>query len=453
MDQEDIFATIGPLAQDYDWSDETPHSLAERQTAALQILELWSSTTPRGRRLRKFSRQLNGALALASQVAGGQRQPSAGEGGQWNPCVRISGRVYHLLSALHPEAGAPRRYAQMYLHDPHMEEGTEAQLRLNGMPLPDGTTPDILAALEDDLQFYADVLRRCNPFVRDFMLLNEIPERHVRDRTFVLSERPMNREEHAERYGRPKGFRELAILLDDQSCCRDVVVRLRHTEGEFRLQRIPETSRIYHALHFPLLFPLGDTGFYKGMPAVPSPTAAANSRRDRQRQTLSCREYCAYQMHLREGEYPHLFFAGRLFQELLLSYFAQNENIVMDYLQYQHHNRNMRGDNWNNVAQVHRDAGPPPQQLEDAVDPGDYCGFCEDADADAAAAMPQVAEEVRTGQKILLPASFTGGPKYMRERYLDAMATVGKHGKPDMFITITFNPKWEEALSVLLPGQ
>ncbi|KAE8739270.1 hypothetical protein FOCC_FOCC015230, partial [Frankliniella occidentalis] len=46
--------------------------------------------------------------------------------------------------------------------------------------------------------------------------------------------------------------------------------------------------------------------------------------------------------------------------------------------------------------------------------------------------------------RIYLPESFTGGPRYMKNRYLDAMAIVGRLGNPSYFLTITANAKWEE---------
>ncbi|KAH9096265.1 hypothetical protein Ae201684P_009499 [Aphanomyces euteiches] len=45
---------------------------------------------------------------------------------------------------------------------------------------------------------------------------------------------------------------------------------------------------------------------------------------------------------------------------------------------------------------------------------------------------------------IVLPSSYTGGPRYMRQLYLVAMAIVRKYGRPDLFITATCNPKWVE---------
>ena len=41
-----------------------------------------------------------------------------------------------------------------------------------------------------------------------------------------------------------------------------------------------------------------------------------------------------------------------------------------------------------------------------------------------------------------LPASFIGGPRDMRRRYVDAMALVQKFGRPDLFITMTCNTQW-----------
>ncbi|XP_022003818.1 ATP-dependent DNA helicase RRM3-like [Helianthus annuus] len=49
-----------------------------------------------------------------------------------------------------------------------------------------------------------------------------------------------------------------------------------------------------------------------------------------------------------------------------------------------------------------------------------------------------------TGQKVILPSSFTGGARFMQQNYLDAMALCKWFGYPDFFITITCNPKWPE---------
>jgi hypothetical protein len=40
----------------------------------------------------------------------------------------------------------------------------------------------------------------------------------------------------------------------------------------------------------------------------------------------------------------------------------------------------------------------------------------------------------------------------MKNRQMDAMALVQAYGKPDIFLTMTFNPNWQEILDNLLPG-
>ncbi|KAK4395924.1 hypothetical protein Sango_1746700 [Sesamum angolense] len=50
----------------------------------------------------------------------------------------------------------------------------------------------------------------------------------------------------------------------------------------------------------------------------------------------------------------------------------------------------------------------------------------------------------KIGQRIILPASFIGGPRDMRKRYMDAMTLVQKYGKLDIFLTMTCNPNWTE---------
>ncbi|XP_024969804.1 uncharacterized protein LOC112509181 [Cynara cardunculus var. scolymus] len=59
----------------------------------------------------------------------------------------------------------------------------------------------------------------------------------------------------------------------------------------------------------------------------------------------------------------------------------------------------------------------------------------------------------RIGQRVVLPASFIGGPRDMRRRFMDVMTLVQDDRKPDIFLTMTCNPKWSEILKELLPGQ
>ena len=51
------------------------------------------------------------------------------------------------------------------------------------------------------------------------------------------------------------------------------------------------------------------------------------------------------------------------------------------------------------------------------------------------------------GKKFILPSSYMGGPRYMNNKRLDAMAYVTEYGKPDIFTTFTCNPDWPEIVN------
>lgn len=59
----------------------------------------------------------------------------------------------------------------------------------------------------------------------------------------------------------------------------------------------------------------------------------------------------------------------------------------------------------------------------------------------------------RIGQRMVLPSSFIEGPRDMRILYMDAMAFVQHFGRPDLFITMTYNPDWIEIQRELHLGQ
>ncbi len=70
-----------------------------------------------------------------------------------------------------------------------------------------------------------------------------------------------------------------------------------------------------------------------------------------------------------------------------------------------------------------------------------------------AVSINDVVEGSAYGKRVILPSSFTGSPRDMHQRYQDSMARVRHFHKPDLFITMTCNPKWQEILDALPPGQ
>jgi hypothetical protein len=58
------------------------------------------------------------------------------------------------------------------------------------------------------------------------------------------------------------------------------------------------------------------------------------------------------------------------------------------------------------------------------------------------------------GRKVILPSTFIGSTRHMYLRYLNSMSLVQRFGKPDLFITVTTNPRWPDITQNLhLPDQ
>jgi hypothetical protein len=57
------------------------------------------------------------------------------------------------------------------------------------------------------------------------------------------------------------------------------------------------------------------------------------------------------------------------------------------------------------------------------------------------------------GQLVILPSTFTGSLRHMDEYTQDPMIYASNYGRPDLFVTFTCNPKWQEIQPELMIGQ
>ncbi|KAL7106310.1 hypothetical protein ACP275_07G104200 [Erythranthe tilingii] len=135
-------------------------------------------------------------------------------------------------------------------------------------------------------------------------------------------------------------------------------------------------------------------------------------------QKVSCREYSCYRLQIRNARQSTLLLAGRLLQQYAVDMYIKLETTRLDY--FRRNQTNLRAELY--------------QGLIDSVSRGEKRGG-------------------EVGKRIVLPASFIGGPRDMRRRYLDALALVQRFGKPDLFITMTCNPEWKEIQENLYAGQ
>lgn len=128
-------------------------------------------------------------------------------------------------------------------------------------------------------------------------------------------------------------------------------------------------------------------------------------------------QYYAFQLHQRNDGFKILHNCGRLYQEFIVDAYAQIEQSRLRYLRY--NQKSLRAELYKGIA--------------DAIATGLHLSDI--------------------GTRTILPSSFTGGPRQMRGLYHDSMAIVRAFTKPDLFITMTCNPKWPEILNNLQFGQ
>ncbi|XP_071687648.1 uncharacterized protein [Rutidosis leptorrhynchoides] len=160
----------------------------------------------------------------------------------------------------------------------------------------------------------------------------------------------------------------------------------------------------YMSLQFPLFFVYGQMGYHPGL-KLRNIHGGGGRRKDK----MTMNMFYTYQLHDRYNMFGLLSRSGRLFQQYVVTAYCSIELDKLDYLRNNQHN--IRNEFLSG--------------LYDALSRGDYYG------ADV-------------GSRTILPASFTGGPRYMYSHYLDELAICRVHGNPKFFITFTCNAKWPE---------
>ncbi|XP_012698637.1 uncharacterized protein LOC101778811 [Setaria italica] len=190
----------------------------------------------------------------------------------------------------------------------------------------------------------------------------------------------------------------------------------------------------YDALSYPLFFPRGELGWHNCIPKVGVTEAEVNKARaickahangggdddagSAGNKCVSVRDYYCYKFQMRPGIFNPILYGNRLFQQFAVDTYVKIESSRLDYIR-------------NNQDILRADLY---QGLVDSWRMG-----VEDAD--------------EVGKRTVLSPTFIGGPRNMRRRYMDAMALVRKFGKPDIFLTMTCNPNWDEIKNELYPGQ
>ncbi|KAL8592527.1 hypothetical protein ACOMHN_030212 [Nucella lapillus] len=194
---------------------------------------------------------------------------------------------------------------------------------------------------------------------------------------------------------------EVAILIVSQQFeKRDIVIQKRDSS----LQRVSETHTSYDALQYPLMFWAGQDGYNLQVKYT-------NGK------VISAMDFYSY-LIMERGDDNHILKFRQLLNQFLVDMFAKVETERLLYIRL--NQKQLRVEKY--------------EHLRDALNSNE-------------------GNVGNLGRLVILPSSFTDGPRYMHEYTQDALTYVRLYGTPDLFITFTCNPKWEEIQSALKPGQ
>jgi hypothetical protein len=189
--------------------------------------------------------------------------------------------------------------------------------------------------------------------------------------------------------------------LGDGEDGRDIVV---HKTYGF-LKRLHETHAKYIPLQYPLLFPFCEDRYQEKIEL----NSLTSSFSEKKRVRVSMREFVAFRIQERIFEDSVVLRSKKLFQQFVVDLYSMIESQRLSWIR-------------NNQTKIRSDF---LMGIEEAVSRGDV-----------------IASSI--GARIVLPSSFTGGRRYMFNNCQDAMAICKKYGYPDLFLTVTCNPKWLE---------
>ena len=372
-------------------------------------MELFSGETADSRHFLENIRHYNAAFAMASWNA--TLNAHAGMGPR---VVTIHGQAYHLTAAQEAPEGQPPQYAQLYI----LDTNATMQQRIND-PRNQALRPNIMLLLQDQLL-------AVNPYARQYQNMYHILQRErqiaaainqpVQPVRMIIAKRPFQNRQ----YDNPTTTEIAAVYVGNDGAPpnpadRDLEI-YRADNNANNTIKIKATSPNADPMTYPLLFFHGDFGWSVDIQRNAVPNERQRGARRRTRLTLN--EFYAYRVAVRDN-FSTIHLSRLLFQQYLVDAFTKIEGNELSYIRT--HQSQLRVESY--------------QGLMDHIE------------------RRAQAEDANVGRIVILPSSFEGSERSMYQKFQDAMTIVTKYGKPDIFLTVTANPKWPEVQENLLPHQ
>ncbi|KAG7589037.1 hypothetical protein ISN44_As07g013540 [Arabidopsis suecica] len=318
---------------------------------------------------------------------------------------QIQGENYHQMGSLKPGEDEFPKFSQLYIVDTENEVENRAGILSKGKSA--GKYKKKPELRKEIIEAIIKLLNEVNPYVDNF--------RQARDRFNTNPEESFHMKIVSDRvkdgrtYAVPTASEVAALIPGDFHIgmpSRDIIIE----EKSGFLQRISEIEPCYLALQYPLLFPNGEDGYRPGILKGNNHGKKKNKAEEtEENKCISLRQWYAFRIQERKNEPTILLRSKRLYQQFLVDAYTTIEANRLKYIKL--NQSSLRASNYDSVKEA---ANSGKTDMNDE------------------------------GKAFYLPATFVGGPRYMKNMYMDAMSTCNHYGFPDLFITFTCNPKWPE---------
>ncbi|XP_015161034.1 uncharacterized protein [Solanum tuberosum] len=387
------------------------------------LKSLYFGTNEESNHFRTYIRTYNNMFAFTSLGVKYDKELEKRTQGIYT--FKVQGQMHHFINSLLPTNNEVRNL-QIYFYD------NDADV-INKMLFSETLNRSVIAKLVEILKI--------NPYSIFLKSLTSIP--NLLD--FYIALKCASAMDQRT-YNLPTVSEVAGIWVDDESNNAISTPHIRiHTHSN-NSQLVHYYYGCYDSLQYPLLFPFGENGWHCGIQKIIQQPSFSRKRstsnndglpavsnccsidgflnveeqllhKQRQKKNrVSCREYYCYKLQIRDTEENTASHSGRLFQQYSVDEFIKVETQRLDFLVFNQ-----------DLFRYEVLSG-----LVDLLRQGER-------------------DTSNIGIKTFLPASFTGGPRDMRRRYMDAIALVQQFGKPDIFLTMTCNPSWQEIHDFLLP--
>lgn len=340
-------------------------------------------------------RRYNSSFACASLACSRFKFPSS----YGPPCFKISGQIYHKFNQnAQPDNDETPTNGQLYFIDTDQA----ANDRIN-----DECDKDVLDILEK-------CLRENYPYAEAYMMMQEVLSEQEEIARQNKSEIPelkllfsLKQGYDARRYNLPRVNEVAAIFVCDANGDVPPANIVVHLKGAKNLINLRPLDPNVEPMIYPLLYPNKTKGWHTQI-------------EDQNKKRITLCDFIKYRLFVRNSDkfFPH-HYSRKLFQQWVVDQAARVEWNNLEFIKF--HQKEIKASNYKGL--------------------NDY--------------LIRRSEQtgLDVGKQIVLPSSFTGGPRNKDQHYMDSMAIVGEFGKPDLFITMTCDPHDNDILKCLLGNQ